>query len=426
MRGMPLDETLTPGDPPAAAPARHPMWILAAVCLLALMSTVGVSLPYPILAPIFMEGPADGFTRFAGLAPSVLLGFALAANPLGILLGSMFLGPLSDRFGRRAVLSLSLTGALAGYLLTAAALAARNYPLFVFARLATGVSEGNVAIARALLADMHAQIDRVTSFAWLNAFLYGGWLVGPLIGGLTLPFGEPVPFVLAAAMMLPCLVVLTLGLPRSARSAGPLRLGRLLRDENTLGLLRDPVLALVFWLQIAYTLGVNAFYEYEPLWMLQVAGLGSRGIGLVVAAQCAAMVAASVVAGRLLRLLPGLHPLQRLAAIAAAAAAGFGLLAVLPAVPGLVVIVALGLPTALYNAVLPAWMSERFATHGQGRVMGLMQTIFCVANVLIAVAGGWIALLSTRWIMGLGAAAAMVAAVLMLRLARRERERPAS
>jgi MFS family permease len=406
---MSLDETLTPPEP-AATPTRHPLWILAAVCLLALMSTVGVSLPYPILAPIFMEGPADGFTHFAGVAPSVLLGFALAANPLGILLGSMFLGPLSDRFGRRAVLSLSLTGALAGYLLTAAA-------------LATGVSEGNVAIARALLADMHAQIDRVKSFAWLNAFLYGGWLVGPLIGGLTLPFGEPVPFLLAAAMMLPCLLVLTLGLPRAPRRGGPLGLGRLLREENTLGLLRDPVLALVFWLQIAYTLGVNAFYEYEPLWMLQVAGLGSRGIGLVVAAQCGAMIAASVLAGRLLATMSGLHALQRLALIAMAAAAGFGLLAVVPAGAGLVVIVALGLPTALYNAVLPAWMSERFAAHGQGRVMGLMQTIFCVANVVIAVAGGWIALLSTRWIMGLGGVAAVVAALLMLRLARQERAR---
>ena len=77
-------------------------------------------------------------------------------------------------------------------------------------------------------------------------------------------------------------------------------------------------------------------------------------------------------------------------------------------------------PTALYNAVMPAWMSERFAEHGQGRIMGLLSTTFCVSNVVVALAGGWIALLSTRWIMALGGAAAVVSALMMLRLARRE------
>jgi MFS family permease len=84
---------------------------------------------------------------------------------------------------------------------------------------------------------------------------------------------------------------------------------------------------------------------------------------------------------------------------------------------------AMGVPTALYNAVMPAWMSERFAEHGQGRVMGLLSTIFCVANVAVALVGGWIALLSTRWIMALGGAAAVASALLMLRLARREERR---
>ena len=92
----------------------------------------------------------------------------------------------------------------------------------------------------------------------------------------------------------------------------------------------------------------------------------------------------------------------------------------MPGRTGLVVIMALGLPIALYNAVMPAWMSERFAAHGQGRVMGLLSTVFCVSNVVVALVGGWIALLSTRWIMALGGVAGVAAAALMLRLARRE------
>ena len=404
-----------PLTPPAAV--RHPYWILAAVCLLGLMSTVGVSMPYPILAPIFVGGPVDAFTHFGGLEPSVLMGIALAANPLGILVGSLYTGPLSDRHGRRLVLAVTLMATVVGHLLTAAALVARHYPLFVLARLATGLVESNTAVGRAMLADMHEQIDRTRAFAFFNACLYGGWLLGPLVGGLTLPLGEPVPFVLAAAMTLPCVAILFLGLPAtSARPAGVAPPGR-----SVVALLRaDRALGTIVGLQLAYTLALNTLYEFSPLWMFQNAGFGSRGIAFVTAGQCGVMTLTSVLAGRFGG--TGARPLRRAANYAIVAAGCLVLMAVLPGTLGIFVIMAMGFPTAMYNAVMPAWMSERFAEHGQGRVMGLLSTIFCVSNVIVALAGGWIALLSTRWIMALGGVAGVVSAVLMLRLARIEAE----
>ena len=404
------------------SPVRHPRWILAAVCLLGLMSTIGVAMPYPILAPIFMRGPVDAFTHFAGVAPSVLMGMALASNPLGILIGSLFSGPLSDRHGRRLVLAITLVATLAGHLLTAAALVMRNYPLFVLARFATGLVESNVAVARAMLADLHEQIDRTRAFALLNACMYSGWLLGPLVGGLSLPFGEPVPFVLAAAMTLPCMGVLFLGLPGAASRPATAGSGAVLGDRNVFALLRaDRTLGLIFGLQLAYTLALNTLYEFAPLWMLQNAGFDSRGIAFVTAGQCAVMTLTSVLAGRFGR--AARHPLRRAAEFALGGALCLGLMAVLPGHVGIFVIMAMGFPTAMYNAVMPAWMSERFAEHGQGRVMGLLSTIFCVSNVIVALTGGWIALASTRWIMALGGAAGIVSAVLMLRLARTEAAR---
>ncbi len=133
------------------------------------------------------------------------------------------------------------------------------------------------------------------------------------------------------------------------------------------------------------------------------------------------MVLTSALAGRFGS--SGGHPLRRAAAYALVAAVCLSLMAVLPGRLGIFVIMAMGFPTAMYNAVMPAWMSERFAHYGQGRVMGLLSTIFCVANVIVALGGGWIALLSTRWIMALGGAAAVVSALLMLRLARAEAAR---
>jgi len=417
-RAMPATLPPTP-----SSSVRHPYWILAAVCLLGLVSTVGVAMPYPILAPIFMGGVVDGFTRFGGLQPSVLMGIALAANPLGILIGSLFAGPLSDRHGRRLVLAVTLVSTLAGHLLTAYALVLRNYPLFALARFATGLVESNTAVARAMLADLHGQIDRTRAFALLNACFYAGWLLGPLVGGLTLPLGEPVPFVLAAAMTLPCVAILFLGLPPAPPRPPAGSAAAALQHRSVLALLRaDRTLGLIFGLQLAYTLALNSLYEFAPLWMLQNAHFDSRGIAFVTAGQCGAMTLASVLAGRL----GGasmLHPLRRAARLALVAAVCLALLAVLPGWAGIFAIIAMGVPTALYNAVMPAWMSERFAEHGQGRVMGLLSTIFCVANVVVALAGGWIALLSTRWVMALGGAAAVVSTLLMLRLARNEERR---
>ena len=396
------------------APVRHPHWILAAVCLLGLMSTIGVAMPYPILAPIFVDGPVDAFTHFGGLQPSVLMGIALAVNPLGILLGSLVSGPLSDRHGRRLVLAVTLIATLAGHLLTAWALVLRNYPLFALARFGTGLVESNTAVARAMVADMHEQLDRTRSFALLNACMYAGWLLGPLVGGLTLPLGDPVPFVLAAVMTLPCVALLFLGLPTppsKSHAGAPAR--------SVLAVLRgDRALRMIFGLQLAYTLSLTTLYEFSPLWMLQNAGLGSRGIALVTAGQCAAMTLTSMLAGRF-----GAgrgHALRRAALCALVAAVCLSLMAVLPGRLGIFVIMAMGFPTAMYNAVMPAWMSERFAEHGQGRIMGLLSTIFCVSNVVVALGGGWLSLLSTRWVMALGGVAAVASAALMLRLARTE------
>lgn len=390
--------------------------LLAAVCAVTLLCTIGMAMPYPILAPIFVEGAADGFTHFGGMAPEWLLGVALAVNPAGVLLGSLVLGPLSDRLGRRRVLVGSLLACAAGNLLTAYALDARLYPLFLAARFATGLTEGNVAVARALLADHHGEQTRVKAFAWLNAFQYGGWLVGPVVGGVLLRWGDAVPFVWAAAAMAAC-TALVMAAVQGGTKPQPAAAGGRLSGSTLAPLVHDASMRRLFALQMIYMCGVTALYEYAPLWMVTEAGFDSTGIAWITAAQCAAMLAGTALAGRL----PALdHPLRTTALAALGGAAGLAMLVVLPATPGLVAIVALGVPLAVYNAFMPAWVSSRFAHHGQGRVMGLLTTIFCTANVVVALAGGALSLWNVRTVMALGALAAGSASWALWRWARRE------
>lgn len=388
----------------------HPKLILLAVCLVALMSTAGVAMPYPILAPIFVHAPADGFNHFLGLPPKLLLGVALAANPLGILVGSSFIGGLSDSLGRRRILLTTLTLTLLGYLLTAWALDGRWYLLFVFSRFLTGLTEGNVAVARAIVADLHPQLDRARSFAILNAVLYMGWLVGPMIGGFTLPLGEPVPFLIGACTLLPCLAILLWVLPETGDAKGlqGRALSDVVRQQHAFSLLRqDNQLAALFWMQLLFALGVNAFYEFYPLWLVEFAHMGSTGIAWVTAGLCLLMALSSAMLGR--RRGHDREPLLLARRHALLVAGGLLLLAVAPAAPGLLLVVVLGLPLAIYNALLPAWCAEQFAHLGQGAVMGLLSTVFCISNVLVALFGGVLTLLDTRLTIGLGACMCLLA-----------------
>ena len=383
---------------------RHPRLVLFAVCSVALMSTVGVALPYPILSPLFIDGPVNAFTHWAGLPPKLLLGIAIALNPLGILLGSVLLGSLSDRYGRRRIMLATLSLAVLGYLLTALAMARDDYPLFALARFATGLCEGNAAIARAIAADLHPQVDRTRSFSLVNASLYIGWLVGPLLGGFLMPLGAAVPFIVAAAMMLPAFVLLAWLVPNTGMSDAPDRRSLFVfaREQHAFRLLEQPELRRVFWLQLAFTFGLNGFYEFYPLWLVEFARLDSRGIACVTAALCVMMTTMSALLWP--RFGRRYAPLGTARTMAWLIAGGIAVLLAGQAEIGIAATVLIGLPLAIYGTCMPVYWSQRFDRHGQGAVMGLLSTTFCLANVFVALVGTALILIDTRLVLAASAA----------------------
>jgi DHA1 family tetracycline resistance protein-like MFS transporter len=62
---------------------------------------------------------------------------------------------------------------------------------------------------------------------------------------------------------------------------------------------------------------------------------------------------------------------------------------------------------------MQAWAADRFGGHGQGAVMGLLSTTFCLANILMAAAGAVLTLVDTRLVLVFGAGLTMWAALRM-------------
>jgi predicted MFS family arabinose efflux permease len=317
------------------------------------------------------------------------------------MIGSALLGPLSDRFGRRPVLLATALGAAAGHAVTALALVLESYPLFILARFATGLLEGNGSVARAMLADRLEGDIRLRAFSWLNGAFYLGWLAGPLLAGITLAWGITAPFWVAVAALVLMAALVAVVLPREAPSPHTTSWWHVARQQHSLNLLRYPELRTLFFVQLGFTCGVTAFYEFYPLWLVEVPGFDARGIAWMTAGLCALMTATSLLfAGRP----SAVAPLRRAAWNAFGVAAMVALVAAGNVWVGLVAIVLFGIPNAFYNAVMPGWWAERFGGYGQGAVMGLLSTTFCIANILMALAGSVLTLIDTRLVLLLGAA----------------------
>ncbi len=395
--------------------------LIASACLLGLLSTTGASLPYPILPPLFAADAGNALTSFLGLPPKLLFGIALMINPVGLLLGSAMLGPVSDRFGRRRVLLITAVGAAVGHALTAAALVAQSYPLFLLARFVTGLLEGNGSIMRAMLAERLTGGLRNHALSWLNGAFHLGWLVGPLLAGFTVAAGITLPFYIAAGALLLGAGLAALALDRERIEAQPGSWWAVARERHALTLLRHRPLRTLFTVHFAYACGVAAFYEFFPLWLVDIGGYDTRRIALVNMGMCALMTFAALFAGRASPMEPRRRAsVQAACAATAILAVGFGSLWI-----GLAAIVLFGLPHAYYNATLQGWSADRFARHGQGAVMGLLSTTFCLANIVMALVGGVLTLFDTRLVLVVGGLLAAWAALALHRWSRQAGSDPA-
>lgn len=160
--------------------------ILAAVTL----DAVGIGLIFPILPALLRD--VGQVTEVA-----TLLGVMLALYSACQFLFSPILGVLSDRFGRRPVLLLSLAGAAIDYLIMAFA---PQLWMLVLGRAISGITSANMAVATAYITDISTEEERARRFGLFHAMFGIGFIIGPVLGGILGDFWVRAPFIAAALL----------------------------------------------------------------------------------------------------------------------------------------------------------------------------------------------------------------------------------
>ncbi|MEE4187214.1 MAG: TCR/Tet family MFS transporter [Roseobacter sp.] len=157
-----------------------------------MIDAMGIGLIIPVMPDLFEEVGAGDLGTAALWGGILATSFAMMQFFFGPVIGA-----LSDRFGRRPVLLVSLVVMALDYLVMAVA---GSIWLLLLGRTIGGITAATQATANAYMADISAPKDRAANFGLIGAAFGAGFVLGPLIGGVLAEFGTRAPFYAAALL----------------------------------------------------------------------------------------------------------------------------------------------------------------------------------------------------------------------------------
>jgi len=175
-----------------------------------LLDAAGIGIVFPILPRLIQE-----VIHTANVAPYV--GWLASLYAVAQFLFAPVLGALSDRFGRRPILLVSIASAAANYVVMAFA---PQLWILMMGRAIAGLTGANMSVATAYLTDVTPEPLRPRRFGMLSAMFGAGFIIGPMLGGLLGEHWVRLPFVAAALLNVGNFVFAFIVLPESHVSSG--------------------------------------------------------------------------------------------------------------------------------------------------------------------------------------------------------------
>jgi DHA1 family tetracycline resistance protein-like MFS transporter len=256
------------------------------------LDVLGVGILFPVLPQlIFRIFEPAGYSYHSSL---IMLGWLTAIYPLMQFIATPILGQLSDRYGRKPILAISLFGTAAGYILFAIAILTKNIPLLFFARGFDGITGGNLSVARAVIADVSAPEHRTKNFAKIGAAFGIGFVAGPYLGArLATPsvsffglfntphwFSAATPFWFTAALSFVNALLVLFILPETHKHINnKLKVAWTKSLANIRKAATSPSLRIVFASEFLFWGGFTFFTTFFQILLIQKLGFKISNIG---------------------------------------------------------------------------------------------------------------------------------------------------
>jgi len=351
---------------------------LFSILLVVFIDLLGFSLILPLL-PYY----AETFN-----ASEFVTGLLIAVYALMQLIGAPVLGRLSDRYGRRPILLVSVFGTFIGFLLFG--FATTLWMLFA-ARILDGITGGNLSVAQAYISDVTDAKNRAKGLGLIGAAFGIGFIIGPVTGGILSQYGYNVPAFVAAGLALFNFILIYAWLPESLTKEKREQLGEQKKPSVTLdaliAALKRPFTGSLLITRFFFGLAFAIFQTIFALYALAKFKLTARDTGFVLTyVGVLSVFVQGFLVGRLTNRFREDHLIVFAVALMAVSLAGWALA---PSVFWLLVVLT---PTSIsggiLNTLLSSTLTKAVAPQEIGGILGLSASVESSTRIIAPILGG--------------------------------------
>lgn len=173
-----------------------------------LVDSLGWGIAFPVLAPLVLDNSSHLFNPDVTLATrNFMYELSLGIYCLCMFIASPILGSLSDKYGRKSILIISMGGNFLGFLVSGFAISLNSFVGILIGRCIAGATAGSLPIAQAAIMDISSDAQKTSRLGLVVLANVSGFAIGPVIGGFFMDptvFGSHIyyqtPFLISSAM----------------------------------------------------------------------------------------------------------------------------------------------------------------------------------------------------------------------------------
>jgi len=347
------------------------------IAIIAIVNALGYGIIIPLLYSYSIKFGLNDFQN--GLLFSLFSLCQFIATPL--------IGRLSDKYGRRPLLIISISGTALSFLMMAFAPSA----IFLFlARALDGITAGNLPVASAVISDTMEPKERARGFGIIWGSFGFGFAIGPAISAFTVGFGTTLPFIVAAIITFIAVAITFFFLPETNKNMGMTQKGPLFNFVKLARAVVDPDVGKTLLISLLYTFSFGAFiFAYQPV-ATKILGLNEQQISInFTIFGIVNLLTQFFLIQRVTRALGEIRGL--LSAILLAVAAFAGLFFARTYIWFTFIGMLLGVSNSFVNPLIQSLISKETDAKSQGEILGVNASYVSIGLIFGPIVAGFIA-----------------------------------